>query len=315
MILTIVVVTYNSRRSIIPCLSALLSDPVASAGEVIVVDNSSQDDTVETVRDRFPTVTVHQEPSNCGFARACNRGASNAGGDFVLFLNPDTVIQDAAVSNLVAYAQSHAEGGIYGGRTIRPTGAVGLESCWGTPTLWSAFCFATGFSTAFPRSRFDPESLGRWDRDTPADVGVVTGLMLLIRRSLWTALGGFDDQFFMYSEDVDLCLRATALGYRPCITPTAVVIHEGGASSASPSDKIVLVLAGRATLMRKHWSPARYRIGVHFLIAGVALRAIAQPRVWRPAWQCRAMWSAGYSRTGDVGALGPAGCTCGALDG
>src|SRR5204862_7187826 len=122
-------------------------------------------------------------------------------------------------------------------------GAVDPKSCWGAPTLWSLVCFASGLSTLFPRTRlFDPESLGRWPRDTEQEVDIVTGCLLLTRRNVWDELGGFDERFWVYGEDADFCLRAAGRGWRPAITPRATVVHVVGASSASEYDKKDLVL-------------------------------------------------------------------------
>ncbi len=176
-------------------------------------------------------------------------------------------------------------------------------SCWGKPTLWSLFCFATMLSTVFRGSRiFDPESLGSWPRDSVREVDIVTGCLLLLPRELWTELGGFDERFFMYGEDADLALRAAALGYRPAITPDAVITHEIGASTDSRPDKMVLVYRGKAALVRKHWPQPKRSIGLGFLWAGVALRALvgrATPAregaaTWQAVWRARRGWLEGY---------------------
>jgi Methyltransferase domain/Glycosyl transferase family group 2 len=127
---------------------------------------------------------------------------------------------------------------------------------------------------------------------------VVTGLLMLVRRELWERLGGFDEDFFMYGEDVDLSLRAAQLGYRPCITPNAVVVHHGGASAPSTGARLVLLLTGRVTLMRKCWTSPRARVGTRLLLLGVALRAAAGRDGWRHAWRDRRQWAAGYVPAG-----------------
>ena len=130
-------------------------------------------------------------------------------------------------------------------------------------------------STAFKGSRlFDPEAIGGWKRDTVREVGIVTGCLLLAPRALWRELGGFDTRFFMYGEDADLGMRAWARGLRPAITPDAVITHEIGVSSASRPDKLVLLFRGKATLLRKHWSPGRRRAGIALLQLGVGVRAL-----------------------------------------
>jgi Polysaccharide biosynthesis protein len=172
---------------------------------------------------------------------------------------------------------------------------VNPGSCWGAPTLWSLFCFATLLSSAFKRTRlFDPESLGGWRRDSVREMDIVTGCLLLAPRSLWEELGGFDTRFFMYGEDADLSLRAKALGYRPAITPDAVVTHEIGVSSSTREDKLMLLFRGKATLLRKHWRGLRLRLGLFLLSAG--LRSLlsrgrgSQPSPWTRVWRNRSQW-------------------------
>ncbi|WP_219995803.1 hypothetical protein, partial [Schumannella sp. 10F1B-5-1] len=107
----------------------------------------------------------------------------------ILLLNPDTLVRRGSIAALVAFADEHPEYRVYGGRTLRPDGGLDPSSCWGEPTAWSLICFATGLSTVFHRTRlFDPESLGRWQRDTVREVPVITGCLLLISRADWDLL-------------------------------------------------------------------------------------------------------------------------------
>jgi GT2 family glycosyltransferase len=291
--LATIVVAYNNERQIADCLASLIRDP-ATAGGIVVFDNASEDGTVELVERSFPQVQLIRSAENLGFGRACNKAVSHTHSDYVVFVNPDTVLRGDAITRLLAFAQNRPGGGIYGGRTLTLDGAPSMESCFARPTLRSALCFGTGLSSAFPRSRFDPESMGRWNRDSEREVGLVTGLLLLIGRDLWQRLGGFDDRFFMYAEDADLSLRAAQIGYRPCITPDAVVMHEGGGSAPSTGAGRVLLLTGRVTYMRKHWSPLRARAATALLLLGVGLRAAAGADGWRHALHERDRWLNGY---------------------
>jgi N-acetylglucosaminyl-diphospho-decaprenol L-rhamnosyltransferase len=290
-----IVVTYNNERQIADCLAALQADP-AAARHIIVLDNASADATVAIVERSFPDVQLIRSPENLGFGRACNQAAAHGTGDYVAFVNPDTVLRGAAITELLRFAESRPGGGIYGGRAVTPDGRPRMESCFAPPSVWGNLCFGTGLSTAFPRSRLDPESLGRWNRDSVREVGVVTGMLMLVRRDLWEQLEGFDEDFFMYAEDVDISLRAAQLGYRPCITPAAVVVHEGGGSAPSTGTGRVMLLTGRVTLIRKQWSPLRRTAGISLLTLGVGLRAAAGRDGWRQAWRERAQWTQGYPR-------------------
>jgi GT2 family glycosyltransferase len=300
---SILVVTYRCRDAARGCLASL-RETVAVPHEVVVLDNASQDGTVEMVREEFPDARLIASEENLGFAVGCNRAAEEARGKYVLLLNPDTVVHEGAVGALLDFARAHPEHGLVGGRTLDPDGSVNPGSCWGAPSLWSLFCFATLLSSAFKRTRlFDPESLGAWQRDTVREVDIVTGCLLLAPRTLWQELGGFDARFFMYGEDADLSLRAAQLGYRPAITPDAVVTHEIGVSSAAREDKLMLLFRGKATLLRKHWRGTRLRLGLGLLAAGLGLRSLlsrsrgGQPSPWSQVWRGRSEWLAGYPET------------------
>jgi hypothetical protein len=297
---SILIVTYRCRDAARACLASL-RETVSVPHEVVVLDNASGDGTVEMVRAEFPGVRLIASEENLGFALGCNRAAEAARGEYLLLLNPDTEAHEGAVANLLGFARAHPEHGLFGGRTLDPDGSVNPGSCWGAPTLWSLFCFATLLTSAFKRTRlFDPESLGGWKRDTVREVDIVTGCLLLAPRTLWEELGGFDTRFFMYGEDADLSLRAAALGYRPAITPDAVVTHEIGVSSAAREDKLMLLFRGKATLLRKHWCGLRLRLALGLLAAGLGLRSLLSrgrgrgPSPWTQVWRKRADWLAGY---------------------
>jgi len=201
------------------------------------------------------------------------------------------------VQRLSRFADEHPGHGLYGGRTVDRHGRLDPRSCWGLPSLWSTFCFATGLSALGRRNRvLDPESLGRWARDSVREVGVVTGCLCLVPTAVWRELGGFDERFFVYGEDVDLGLRARAAGYRPLLCPDAVVVHDVGASSATRIEKLVLLHRGKTTLVRKHWG-RRARVGVVLLRAGVALRGAARDGPWRELHRRRHEWVDGFPVT------------------
>jgi GT2 family glycosyltransferase len=305
---SILIVTYRCRDEARACLRSIAATAHSLEHEVVVVDNASGDGTAEMVRDEFPEVKLLALDRNLGFAGGVNLAAESAEGEYLLLLNPDTEVHEGAVASLVAFARANPQHGLYGGRTLWPDGRVCAGSCWGQPTLWSLFCFATMLSSVFKGSRlFDPESLGGWERDSVREVGIVTGCLLLAPREVWRRLDGFDTRFFMYGEDADLSMRAWAEGYRPAITPDCVITHEVGVSSESRPDKLMLLMRGKATLLRKHWRGARRGLGLRLLLAGVAVRAFAptrlrgrhggQPGAWREVWRRRREWVQGYEES------------------
>jgi GT2 family glycosyltransferase len=296
-------VTYRCRDEARACLESVHERTRGVTFEVIVLDNASADGTAEMIRSEFPHVRLVELSQNIGFAAGVNRATDEAQGEYVMMLNPDAVVHEGAVEALVRFAGENPGHGLYGGRTLWPDGTVCPGSCWGLPTLWSLSCFATLLSTIFKNSRlFDPESLGRWKRDSVREVDVVTGCMLVVPQTVWRSLRGFDERFFMYGEDADLAMRAARKGLRPIITPDAVITHKVGVSSSTRSDKLVLLLSGKATFVRKHWPTGRRHVGLALLWAGVGLRAalgklpgpMATGAQWIPVWRARGEWLHGY---------------------
>lgn len=300
MMLSVIIVSFNTRDATLACITSVFAQ-TRMAPEIVVVDNGSTDGSADAIRARFPHVIVDEARENLGFARGVNRGVAASSGDHVVLLNPDTLVLAGALDTLVEFAQRHPQYGVYGGRTLRRDGSVEKSSCWGAPSLWSLFCFASGLSTAFRGSRvFDPESLGPWERDTVREVPIVTGCLLLMRRADWDTLGGMDEAFFLYGEDAEFSIRASRNGLRPVIVPDASIIHDVGGSTSVSAFKMSLVLAGKTTLLRDVWSPGRARTGRRLLLAGVGLRALLE-RVagrrrgtWSTAWSRRADWLPGY---------------------
>lgn len=297
----IVIVTYNSEDEIGACLESVFAERDAVTQQVIVVDNQSQDGTVDLIRKRFPEVNLILPGENLGFAAGVNLGVEHSDAEYVLLLNPDTVIVRHAIDKVVSFARANPRYGIYGGRTLTPEGELEPSCCWGAPTLWSMFLFAFGLTTLAPRNRLlDPESLGDWQRDSVREVGVVTGCFLLASRVVWDELGGFDTRYFMYGEDVDLALRARKAGHAPVICPEAELVHEVGKSSDTPVHKTLLLYRGKASLVRAHWQGAPGALALLFLATGTGLRALlsrirpgANER-WVTLWRQRHEWLRGY---------------------
>ncbi len=302
----IVIVTYNSEGQIRECLESVFGQRKNITQQVIVVDNESRDGTVALIRSEFPDVQLILPGENLGFAKGVNLGAGKADADFVLLLNPDTVILDHAVDVIVEFARAHPSHGLYGGRTLKPDGSLEPSSCWGVPTLWSMALFALGITTLASKNRWlDPESLGSWQRDSVREVGVITGCFLLTPLDIWKQLRGLDERYFMYGEDVDFAMRAKAAGRRPVICPDATLVHEVGQSSDTPVHKMLLLYRGKASLVRTHWKGPARKFGIFLLAAGTALRASAANVIalgrktdtagrWQTLWQKRNEWLPGY---------------------
>jgi GT2 family glycosyltransferase len=306
---SILIVSYNTREMTLDCLRSVVAETLQPF-ELIVVDNASTDGSAEAIAREFPDIRLFIEEENLGFALANNRAAEQAHGEFLLLLNPDTVILDGAIDKVLAFAARKPEAKIWGGRTYYGDGSLNRTSCWRRMTLWNIFCRTVGLTSLFPGSQWlNSEAYGNWERDTVRHVDVVTGCFLLIKKADWDALGGFDLRFVMYGEEVDLCLRASSdLGARPHITPDAGLIHYGGASQSVRSDKMVRLLRAKTELVKRHFpawnrpfAQALFRLWP--LSRYLAARALTFVRgrapgqgalVWGEVWRRRAEWEKGF---------------------
>ncbi len=309
--LSIIVVSYNTREVTLECLRSVYGQTRETDFELTVVDNNSPDGSAEAIRSEFPGIRMIARADNLGFARANNVAAKDARGDYLLLLNPDTVILNGAIDRLMAFARQTPEARIWGGRTLFGDRSLNPTSCWREMSLWGQFCWATGLTRIARNSPvFNPEAYGGWQRDSIRQVDIVTGCFLLIGRRDWEALGGFDRVFFMYAEEADLCLRARRdLGARPMITPDAEIVHYGGLSDTVRAGKMERLIRAKITLAEKHWGPVGawlcrllFRLLVLIRMAGYGIQARlsgsgtarGHADTWRQIWRARRNWSRGY---------------------
>jgi GT2 family glycosyltransferase len=229
--LTIVVVTYNSRRDLDGCLGSLTRHPPAVPHEIVVVDNASSDGTADAVREHWPGVRLIDAGGNVGFARANNAAVRATTSDLVLFLNPDTIAPAGAIDALVTDLAAHPDAAIAGPRIVDGEGHAELS--WGA--MLSPWVELRQKWIGRASDRGWPPVVRWLDRRSrrAAWPDWVTGACLLIRRADLDAAGLFDERFFLYNEDVDLCASVRALGRRVRFTPAAQVTHLRGRSATS----------------------------------------------------------------------------------
>lgn len=300
---TVIIVSYNTRELTLAAVRTLLESSPGLAMRVVVWDNASADGSAAAVSAAFPQIEVIASPENLGFAAANNRVAAETTTPYVCLLNPDTETHPNAISNLLAFAKAHPEAGIVGGRTVFRDGSLNPASCWRMMTPWTLFVSTIGLARLFPNSNFfNPEAIGGWQRDSVREVDIVVGCLMLVPTDLWRRLGGFDERFFMYGEDADICLRARAMGYRPMITPDATIMHLVGASTKRHADKVCAVMQAKSTLIRRHWPRWMVPLGLaQFwlwgLVRGLAGKVHPNPvqrerlsQIWRE----RRRWLAGF---------------------
>ena len=228
--LAIVIVTHNSTTEIGPCLASIISPAAPPPPEVVVVDNASTDGTPALVRARFPSVQVVESGGNLGFARANNVGAARTTAPLLLLLNPDTIVDAKAIPRLVAELSAHPEAAVAGPRLIDEQGRAELS--FGPPiSPWGELRQKVLLSMYNRNVRAAVRYVERLSH-SPGERSWVSGACLLIRRPDWDAVGGFDERFFMYTEDVDLCRSLSGRGRTIRFVPDAEVRHLRGRSAA-----------------------------------------------------------------------------------
>jgi hypothetical protein len=223
--LAIVIVSYNCREVLRDCLAS------ACAYYAVVVDNASTDGSAEMVRAEFPEVKLIRNQENRGFAAACNQGIMAAHQPLVLLLNPDALITDDAVQRLLEVMSARPDVGACGPRILNPDGSL-QPSCRCFPILPRLLLDELGFGKLFPHSRFfGGYRMTWWAHDQQREVDQLMGAALLLRRTALEQVGVLDERFFVYFEEVDLCLRLRQAGWKVLFVPTAQVVHHGGQSA------------------------------------------------------------------------------------
>jgi N-acetylglucosaminyl-diphospho-decaprenol L-rhamnosyltransferase len=261
-LLSIIIVAYKSRAEIEACLDSLPATLADRSVEVIVVDNSPGDGTDEIVRRRFPRVTYFAPGDNLGFGRANNAGYARSTGEYVLFLNPDTVCNDAALSHCIQECERDPEIGLISPKLVQADGSMDLACRRSIPTLWDGFCRASGLAARFSRSAwFAGYNLTHLPPDETYDVGAINGAFMLGPRWVfeeYVAADGkvFDERFFMYGDDLDLCIRVARAGFRIVYDGRVQITHLKGMSVARDFDAMSrAIFDANRDVYLKHFNP------------------------------------------------------------
>ena len=261
-ILSILIVTYKSRNEIGQCLYSLPRELKGQAVEVIVVENASGDGISEIIRREFPWVYYIESDRNLGFGKASNFAYEHAKGDFVLFLNPDTLSNDNAYLHCLARLQEDASIGIISPKLIMSNGEMDLASRRSIPSVWDGFCRAIGLAAKFPKSRlFAGYNLTFLPDNGTYEVGSVNGAFMMCPRRSLLRFGVFDEQLFMYGDDLDLCYRCWKSGYRVIYDGRVEMIHLKGMSSSKESETMApKVFSSTKQFYLKHFNPHNSRL-------------------------------------------------------
>jgi GT2 family glycosyltransferase len=225
MSVSVIYVNWNSTADILTSMASVQHWTQTHDHEFIVVDNASHEDISKLDRD---DLTLIRNSANLGFATGCNIGAKQAQGDFLLFLNPDTVLLNDVLGGLVSFLNAHPEAGIAGPMTLDPDGSIHYAAARALPGLVNEFLEHSTLTFKFARNRL----LGRpyysyWDHQSSRPVGTLLGACMMLRRDAFETLGGFDENYFLFFEEVDLCKRMHQAGWQVWYVHTCRLLHEG----------------------------------------------------------------------------------------
>jgi hypothetical protein len=273
--LSVIIVNYNVRQFLENSLTSIGRALEGIEGEVFVVDNASDDGSADMVRAKFPSVHLVENSKNLGFARANNMALRVARGEFILLINPDTVVQEDTFRVMLRFFAEAPDAGIAGCRILNPDGSFQLPCRRSFPTPWVAFTKIFGLAALFPKSKlFGRYNLTYLSEEETYPVDAVSGSFMMVSREAYAKVGGLDESFFMYGEDLDWCYRIGAAGFRVYYVHTTKIIHfKGESTKRSDIDEIRLFYQAMQLFVRKHFS--RSRTVLLFLNLGIVTRAWA----------------------------------------
>jgi hypothetical protein len=248
--LSIIIVNWNTREYLDRCLRSVLGELKGLEYEVFVVDNASDDGSVEMVQAQYPQVRLIANKDNPGFARANNMAIRESRGRYILLLNPDTEMRSGALAALLEFLERTPGAGAAGARLLNADGSLQI-SAYPEPTIWRELWRLFHLDSIRPYANYPMHT---WGLKQPRQVDVLMGACVLLPRQALDAVGTFDEQFFMYSEEVDLCLRLRQGGWQLFWIPQAEVIHYGGQSTQQAAEEMFLRLyQGKIMYFRKHY--------------------------------------------------------------
>jgi GT2 family glycosyltransferase len=273
--LSVVIVNYNVKYFLEQCLFSVFKALSGIEAEVMVVDNNSVDGSEVMVRSRFPNIKLIVNQQNVGFAKANNQALAVAQGEYVLLLNPDTVLEETTLSQCLAFMDTHKDAGALGPKMIDGKGKFLPESKRGLPTPEVAFYKIFGLTRLFPKSkRFGRYYLGHTSSDETQEVEILTGAFMLIRKSVLDKTGYLDEEYFMYGEDIDLSYRILKTGYKLYYFSETSIIHYKGESTKKGSlNYVVIFYRAMQIFANKAFSGKMAKFYSFFIGIAIFLRA------------------------------------------
>ena len=274
--LSIIIVNYNVKYFLAHCLLSVLYASKNSQVEVFVVDNMSQDGSVEMVKEKFPWVILIANEENIGFAKANNQAVELSTGKYILYLNPDTIVPEDCFEKCIAYMDAHEKVGALGCRLIDGKGIFLPESKRGFPTAQAAFFKISGLSSIFKKSTFfNQYHLGFLSEHETNEVDVLVGCFMFCRKTVIDEVGSFDEEYFMYGEDIDLSYKIKQAGFSNVYFPETTVIHYKGESTKKGSlNYVKMFYQAMIIFAKKHFKNSQKGLFVMLIQFAIYLRAM-----------------------------------------
>lgn len=253
--LTVVIVNYNVKFYLEQCLISLRRALLGIAAEVYVVDNHSRDNSVEYLSERFPEIHIIDSPHNLGFARANNLAIRKSKAEFILLLNPDTVVGEQTIKESIAFMDTHVDAGALGVRMLDSNGRSAKESRRGLPSPMVSFYKMTGLCARFPKHhKLGHYYMGDLSWDESARIEVVSGAYCMLRKKALDEVGYLDEDFFMYGEDIDLSYRVLKGGYHNYYLPSLILHYKGESTQKSSFRYVHVFYEAMLIFFKKHYS-------------------------------------------------------------
>jgi GT2 family glycosyltransferase len=271
MLLSIVIVSWNTRDLLESCLRSVYENPLAGEFEVWLVDNASVDGSISMVKEQYPQVRLIENQQNVGFAHGNNQAIRKSTGKYIMLLNPDTEIKAGAFDKLIRFLEENPNAGAVGARLISPNGGL-QNSCHPDLTLSRELWRLFHLDKLHNYGTYDMQ---KWDLSNPRQVDVLQGAALVLRDEALKQVGLLDEDYFMYTEEVDLCFRLRQAGWTLHWIPEAKVLHYGGQSTKLVAEKMFLTLyESRLKFFRKHYGPPAAR-GYKLVLTAAALTRVS----------------------------------------
>ena len=270
--ISVIIVNYNVKFFLEQCLYSVKASLENIAAEIIVVDNASPDKSVEYLQSKFPAVKFISNATNKGFGAACNQGFKASGGKCLLFLNPDCIVPEDCFEKCLGFLNNHPVAGAIGVKMLDGSGRFLKESKRALPSLSTSFFKLFGFAALFPNSKlFAKYYLGHLDENKNHEIDVLAGAFMMIKRNVFEMVNGFDENFFMYGEDIDLSFRIKKAGFKNYYFSDTEIIHfKGESTKKGRLDYVRMFYHAMSIFVNKHYKNGLYKL---FINLGIGIMA------------------------------------------